>query len=171
MKVEVEADRLATLLVMDASLEPRPAPIRLQPEVTVVINFEEYLRFVQLLPAGSAFLNSSIEKMQQCIRAHEERSLLKAFYVDMALAVGKELYFAETFHKGATVIRHEFYSCRTIKKIASDPDGAFLLGYLLKTKGFPLPAIVSEVNRLHWDYACMLIQEASKLPSRWNVPL
>ena len=51
MRMDVEADCLAALMVMDRELEPVPEPFRMQPDVELIVNFEEYLKFAQSLPS------------------------------------------------------------------------------------------------------------------------
>lgn len=167
MRLDIEADSLAALMVLNRELEPIPEPFRMQPDVEVVVNFEEYLKFVQSLPSNAQLLYFPIDKLHQSIESHNEQSLIKSFYIDVALAVCKELFFAEYYGKGATVIRHEFYGCQESKGISVMPDIPLLLMHILSEKGFPLPNVISPTNSRHWSYACKLVQDASKEPTRW----
>lgn len=167
MRLDVAADSLAALVVLDRDLEPVPEPFRMQPDVEVIVNFDEYLKFVQSLPMDSAFLYFPMDKLHQSIEARNEQSLIKSFYIDVALAVCKELFFAEYYGKGATVIRHEFYDCHDTKGISIMPNTEVLLLHILSEKGFPLPGVISRSNVRHWNYACKLLQDASKEPTRW----
>lgn len=167
MRLDVEADSLAALMVLDRDLEPVPEPFRMQPDVEVVVNFEEYLKFVQSLPSDATFLYFPTDKLHKSIEARNEQSLIKSFYIDVALAVCKELFFAEYYGRGATVIRHEFYDCHNTKGISVMPDTQVLLLHILSEKGFTLPNAISNTNFRHWDYACKLLQDASKEPTRW----
>lgn len=167
MRQDVEADRLAALMVLDINLEPMPEPFRMQPGVHLVVNFEEYIKFVQGLPTGRSLLYFPVDKLQKLIEAHAEQSMLKAFYIDMSLAVCKELFFAEYNGRGATVIRHEFYNCHMAKHIPVQPDIPSLLTRILQGRGFVLPHEISARNATHWKYACKLLQDASKAPTRW----
>lgn len=167
MRLEVEADCLAALMVLDRNLEPVPEPFRMQSDVEIVINFEEYLKFIQSLPPDRTFLYFPTDRLCKSIVAQNEKSLVKSFYIDMALSVCKELFFAECAGMGATVIRHEFYNCCATKNVTILPDTVLLLRHILSEKGFPLPTPISQKNTRHWEYACKLLQDASKEPTRW----
>jgi len=97
----------------------------------------------------------------------DEVAVLKSFYVDMALAVCKELFFAEAYSKGATKIRHTFRDCVVSKEIYADAASATLLHNLAAGKHYPLPENFSQCNQKHWAYACKLIKDASGTPTRW----
>lgn len=69
----------------------------MQPDVEIVIDFGEYLKFVQSLPTGHSFLYFTVDELHQAVEAHNELALIKSFYTDTALAVCKELFFAESY--------------------------------------------------------------------------
>ena len=89
MRMDVEADCLAALMVMDRELEPVPEPFRMQPDVELIVNFEEYLKFAQSLPSDSTLLYFPTERLRQSVAARNEEALVKSFYIDMAMAVCK----------------------------------------------------------------------------------
>lgn len=167
MRLDVEADRLAALMVLDRDLEPVPEPFRMQPDVEIFVNFEEYRKFVQSLPSDDMHLYFPVDKIHKSMDAHNEQALIKSFYIDMALAVCKELFFAEYNGKGATVLRHEFYNCNETKSISVTSDTVLLLSHILSEKGFPLPSAISAKNARHWGYACKLLQDAANGPTQW----
>lgn len=167
MKIEAEADRLAALVVMDRNLELIPEPFRMQPDVEVIVDFGEYLKFVQSLPTGHPFLYFKVEEIQQAIEVHNELALLKSFYTDMALAVCKELSFAENNGTGATVIRHNFYDVKEQKNIKFTDETGNVLRLISEERGFPIPPRISSVNIPHWAYACKLLQDVRNSPTKW----
>lgn len=167
MRVEADADCLAALMVLDPSLEPTPEPFRMQPDVTVVINLTEYIRFVQSLPSGSRYLRAPTDTIQSAIAANDTTRLLKSFYLDMALAEGKELYFAEREHRGATRIRHTLDTDTPYKNVRVSEKAEIALRRVLKDKGFELPTPISAMNKTHWDYACKLAQDVLDGPTKW----
>lgn len=167
MRCDVEADRLAALMVLDRNLEPVPEPFRMQPEVELVINFDEYLKFIESLSSNCQLLYFTADALHKAINTRNDQSLLRAFYVDMALAVSKELFFAEYTGKGSTVIRHEFYYCQEVRHPRASPETEGLLRQVLTDRGFGLPPVISMRNRRHWLYACDLLQSASETPVRW----
>ena len=65
-------------MVLDRSLEPKPEPFRMQPDVEIVIDFGEYLKFVQSLPTGHSFLYFTVDELHQAVEAHNELALIKS---------------------------------------------------------------------------------------------
>lgn len=167
MKQDVGAECLAALMVLDRSLEPIPEPFRMQPDIEFIVCFDEYVRFLRTLPTGTPLLYFPTDKLQRFVETRDEQSLTKAFYIDTALAVCKELFFAEQYGKGAAVIRHGFYGCHDTKSIVVEDNTVLALCHILKEKGFPLSSDISSANARHWRYACKLVQDASKAPTRW----
>lgn len=164
---EVEADCLAAILVLDMELEPLPEPFRMQSDVALTVNFEEYVKFIGTLPDGTHILHSKSDRLKAAVVANDESALLKSFYVDMARAVGKELFYAERYGLGATVIRHGFYGQYPNKDIPSYGASEEILRTILQERGFQLPTTISAQNARHWKYACKLLYDASKDPTRW----
>lgn len=169
MRVDVDADCFAALMVLDRTLEPTPEPFRRQPDVTLSVNFEEYKKFISTLPADSNFLYFPTSQLQTAIAANSTAALIKSFYVDTALAVCKELFFAEAPMRpcGATVIRHSFSDCEVTKSVTVTDQTIQVLKLLLSKKGFSLPSNISPVNQVHWHYACKLLQDAMDGPTKW----
>lgn len=163
MVIEATADCLASLLVLEIGLEQVPEPFRMQPKLRVEIGFKEYVDFIYMLPEESSLLYSATSKLRNA----KPMELLKSFYTDVALGVGKELYFANRADRPATVIRHTIKGCDTPwkGKISSQADP--LLRTMLEAKGFALERNMKSTNILHWTYACKLISSCLGLPQKW----
>lgn len=158
---------MAALMVLDRSLEPKPEPFRMQPDVEIVIDFGEYLKFVQSLPTGHSFLYFTVDELHQAVEAHNELAPIKSFYTDTALAVCKELFFAESYAAGATAIRHGFCDVVDQKGVKYDTETADALKLICDKRGFTLPDRISAPNMKHWAYACTLLQDVRKGPTKW----
>lgn len=163
MVIEATADCLASLLVLEAGLERIPEPFRMQPRIRIEIGFQEYVDFIYMLPEESSLLYSTTSKL----RGAKPMELLKSFYTDVALGVGKELYFAERAKKPATVIRHTIKGCRTPWEVKVSNQADPLLRSMLEAKGFALERSMSSTNSVHWAYACKLISGCLGLPQKW----
>ena len=164
---EVEADCLAALMVLDKSLEPVPEPFRMQPDVLLLVSFDEYKRFIESLRPDDNVLYYETYKLQRAVCNDNERGLLKAFYVDMALSVGKELSFASMLDRDATNIRHTFAEEAPLRNIDVTQAASKNLRSLLYVRGFDIFTKLSLRNNAHWDYACKLIQAAMDGPTKW----
>lgn len=153
MVIDATSDCLASILIVDYRLEQVPEPFRMQKDITIKIEFKEYMDFVYMLPENSNVLYNSTSKL----RSTDSSGLLKAFYIDVALGVGKELFFAQTMGKPATKIRHAISGCyvKNTNQIATNASS--ILMDLLEGRGFSIPGEFSGINKIHWDYACKLV--------------
>ena len=140
MRCDVDADSLASVFVLNKDLEPVPDPFRLQPEMLFVIGFESYRKFVEHIPGSMNILYFTTNLLHTRMSEGNETALLKSFYIDMALAICKELYFAEEYKADASCIRHAFPILLAEKPIQIESKIPPLLRDLAQRKGFPLPA-------------------------------
>ena len=166
MDIEAHADNLAALMVLDRGLEPTPEPFRMQGDVWVHVDYSQYLAFIRSLPEESQLLYNPTVVLKEAMEHRNDTALLKAFYTDMACAVGKELFFAEAKHKPATHIRHSFGSCTATKHVVVTETAVRALQSILYTHGFSV-SVPSAANLKDWSYACKLLQEALNGPTRW----
>lgn len=166
MRSEVDADSLAALMVLNRSLEKVPEPFRMQPDLYLDVCFDEYVRFIRILP-DMDLLYLPTRQLKSFVEGRANAQLLKAFYIDMALAVGKELFFSEYSHRGATTIRHHFKTRAPQKQLGISSTTVLLLHKILGDKGFVLPATISARNQHHWQYACKLLQDAANGATPW----
>lgn len=163
----VDAESLAALLVLDRTLEPCPEPFRMQPSLTLSVSFDEYCKFVRTLPDTPQYLFNPLPKLWEKLERGEVLPLVKAFYTDMAGAVGKELFYAEYAQRPATTIRHTFDDVHLVPPPEIDPKWDKVLRHLLGRKNYTLPAQVSMCNQHHWQYALRLLSGAATTPCFW----
>ena len=165
----VDSNYLASVLVLQYDLEPKeyPEPFRMQPSVELVLPFSEYIKFVRSLPRKTEWLYYKTDALQSA----GDASLLRAFYYDVALAVGKELYFAEYYHRPATVIRHCFdLSCNQQKQVVVTQSAQKTFWLNMMTKQYSFDHNVMSENSQHLAYALKLIQDAQNGPTMWVEP-
>lgn len=158
---------LAAVMVLLPELEPVPEPFRLNPDLLVLVDFGEYIRLIRSLPGDEPYLYTQLSRLRGYVQSNNELKLLKSFYVDMALAVGKELHFAESCSKQPTVIRHTFHGCNATKYVPLQEQTEQTLRYLLSERGFPVPEHLSASSLPSWTYACKLVQDAMGGTTKW----
>jgi hypothetical protein len=175
-EVYVTSDVMATLFLTDRKMEIRPEPIRMQPSIQLVVGFSEYVDFCRVYLYQRDYLVTSTQEIKAYLDNEDMPALLRCFYKDMAVAVAKELFFAEGYRKGATQFRHTLgtQAIRISKReILETYDqysivaGAFLKQYM-GSKGFPFPPSVSSENKFMYAYAMLLGWHGVVLPSRWE---
>lgn len=166
MVAEVHADSLAALMVLDPTLEPVPEPFRMQPAVWMYVDYEQYLAFIRSLPENTHLLYNPTAALKAAMERRDTAALLKAFYIDMACAVGKELSFAEAEHRRATHIRHTLGNTTAHKEVVVTSTTVLTLQQILLSAKFPI-GVPSASNMGDWAYACKLLQDASSGPTFW----
>lgn len=108
---QVDADSLASILYTNRQIERLPEPFRGQPHVTLLVDFEDYIRFVTSALGRVGYLYTSASELTTLTsmyrREQSETTRMKlwsAFLKDMAMALLKEVWWAERLGKGATTI-------------------------------------------------------------------
>lgn len=167
--VNVDSDSLASILLLIRELEKTPEPFRGQPDVTIIVDFEEYLKFVDTFLGDENLLTLPTKTLQDLIREHRQeykqatKILWCTYLSDMAKAVMKEVYYAEQLDKEATRIQH-YISNADVKLDKAGIDlwyqraGIETQNELLNAmtvNGFTISR-VSDCNIKHLKYACVL---------------
>lgn len=163
----VTSDSLAALMLMNKALEPYPEPFRLQPSITFVIPFKEYVTWVMSLPRGSHLLYAETAKIQGAIESANMAALLRYFYADMAMALGKELHFAELYGKRASNIRHSFEGVQVGKAPTVSARIREALPVILSTKRFAIPVSGKIRNTVLLEHACTYLQGTQNPTFEW----
>ena len=126
IKQYIDYRSLAPLIVVNKRFEETAEVFRCQPKVNFVITFQEYLKFIQYELGENDYLATKTSELktylrlyrQDLYRANAELKLFSSFLADIALAIGKELWYAENQGKVGTNITHEVVG----GKILSDED-------------------------------------------------
>ncbi len=155
-------DRLAAVLCLDSdhALEATPQPIRGTSSLTVIIPYEEYVRFLQSLPKEFDLL---AKPPRQALETP-----VKSYYFDMARAVGKELYFCYKYNMRPTHFRHQFAGVTEPKPNLDWRSSEDSFRYYLEERGFPIAPVGTAVPE--WAYACTLCGLSRQVPvPKWNI--
>lgn len=100
----VKANQLSCLMDVNIVSERFPEPFRLQPNVQYCVTYEEYINYVMSLRADSTVkLTQRITTLVDMAQA-EQMELYNCFLECMAVAIMKELHFAETYNCAGSVI-------------------------------------------------------------------
>lgn len=172
----VRADSLATLLLLDKSLEPIPEPFRCQKNLCCIVEFEEYCKFLDRYLANVDYLATPTYLLKQYLRDGSEIQLRKAFYKDMAYAVCKELHYAERKHTVATRIIHTLRkdslvtTANTLDREYLDVcnDTVYRIYQKMDELDFALPARFHSENFALWQYANLLYHHGTSFPVAWK---
>lgn len=93
-------DELLAIMALGEGREMEPEPFRMQPELSIVVPYGEYIRFLGNLPFEYDGLYLPINRITP------ER-VLQCYYMDMAIAVFKELYYCSLWGGQPTRIVHQ----------------------------------------------------------------
>lgn len=165
MIMYADSSRLAAILSVDANhvLEPIPQPFRLQSNLTVVVQYKDYIEFLKSSDAVDEFLY--LPRVEALEAPHT------AFLMDIARAVAKECYFAVRDEMAPTRIRHVFNdidatACSVPWRNFSDAFNSYM-----DRLGFMIPSTNSLIAE-EWAYACSLCATAktAKAPL-WNAEI
>ena len=166
MKLQsVSADSFATMLLLDKELEPIPEPVRLQPSLTLILSYDEYIQFCKLYLEKNDYLYYRTESIKSWLATDNKEMLLKSFYADVARAVLKELHFASVRGKKATHIAHFIHGAKPLTK--EDIENTykdiqmFAANYVMPymaDRWFPVPQYFADKeNQFLWKYAVVLM--------------
>lgn len=100
---------LGSILILSKEFEPYPLPWRLQPKLTLVIKFSEYVQFISKEKTKNLLASNDGEReriLNNFILNSEEyySKLVSIFGIDISLALIKELSYAIQYNKPVTNI-------------------------------------------------------------------
>ena len=150
--VYVTADSLSCLFHRDAYCESIPEPFRMQENVSFHVTYSEYVNYIVDMPDNSLVkLSESVRHLKE-LAASSSDALLKYFMLDMAFAIAKEVCYADSFKKKASVIVPYSYSGTVLQaqnlltayNYYSKFEGG--LREALRSAGFNVSKNVSDLN-------------------------
>lgn len=102
-KEKVNHKNLAPLLVCEKELEESPLTFRGQPNVNLIIDLDEYIRFILDTPEAESYLFSCdnfntygvVQDYKNMGDAKYKRNITRAMYLDIAAAIFKEIWYCE----------------------------------------------------------------------------
>lgn len=108
--IVVESDKLASLLIVDKSLEEYPEPYRACDDISIVVTLDNYLSFIRNYLDIDNYMATDTMLLRFWLQEKDDMSLKKAYYKDMAYAIMKELWYSDS----PTAIYHEIDKTPTL---------------------------------------------------------
>jgi len=173
----VDADCLATLLLLDKEMEQLPEPLRMQPNSTFVITLDAFKTFVSDYLSIYDYLCLPTRDLKNAIASDFKPLILKGFYMCVARAVAKELHYAERYGKDATTILHSIEGSRVRTMSLGKVETEFhnyrektevSLGQYMAERDFMIPGVFRRANYPKWKYACVLEAWALEGYGEWT---
>lgn len=101
---KVNADCLTTVLNQDWDKEHFPEPFRLQPNVSFLITYSEYTNYLlSLVKTSDIKLSRRLDLLIDLVTVNSP-ALYKFYLEDLAFAMAKEVWYAETFKGEGSII-------------------------------------------------------------------
>lgn len=174
---ELTYDSLAPLYVLRKDLEETPDPFRLQGnKITFVVPFLEYQRFVKTNLRSADYLATPTKDLLMYIKTGDTVKLYASYLKDMAVAICKELHYAEAYNSDATHYMHKsdgdtYYDQEFMHKVTLQSNLQEQLRQYMSTHGFPLPKTFKSDNHPLWEYANTLYYFSYYGYNEWEVAL
>lgn len=166
----VNGTSLSCLLNGHIESERFPEPFRLQKDIQYCVTYEEYIKYVSSLTDGVFVRLMTDWKLLRNMAETEQMPLYSCFLADMAFAQMKELHFAETLHKQASVIVPvadcKPTACSSLVKMhltRATSRKAFLLAYCRNVCGLFIPDKPQACNQSQFDLAVVIYYISQEL--------
>lgn len=177
-KIYATKDVLASVIVLDKSMEEFPEPYRSSKDNEIIVTFDVYKNFIKDYLSITDYLSTDTAKLKSFLARDCEEELCKCFYKDMALAIGKELWYTSTdkvptrlthFVSGDTAMPEEYVTVISKSFAAQLTGAAEDLKEYLQEADYELPAwkIVKFGNE--FSYATILFAMSS-INNEYGVP-
>lgn len=88
-------DELASIIFLDQSFETYPEPYRGHSESEIQVSFDVYKNFIDQYLSVNNYLSTPTLTLKYYLTWDKQESLCRCFYKDMAIAVAKEIWYAE----------------------------------------------------------------------------
>lgn len=174
VKKTVPSSCLAPLFVLDKEMEPYPDPFRLQGHVVMKVNYSDYVDFCKTALDKVDYLATPTATLKSYILHKDTSSLYSAFVKDMAIAISKEIHYAEAQAKAGTRYIHFCYGVEEYTQDKIDSlfeQVGFQVGNILRqymaSKGFAIPNVISRYNVKQWQYAVVMYLYGSNGCNPW----
>lgn len=179
MKVILTENNIASFVLTSIRWESIPEPYRMQPSVNFVIPFETYIAFLQKYLGETDVFLFKTEDIKECLNNIEiyRHRLFRMFQKDVAIAMLKEVYFAESYGKCASNITHLVRDAK-LEVSRKDLQGVadnitkleqYSILKILKQRGYDLHLPVSERNIDLYNYAMTLWYMSSIKAPYWTL--
>lgn len=108
--IVVESDKLASVLIVDKSLEEYPEPYRACDDISLVVTLDNYLEFIGRYLDTDNYMATDTMLLRFWLQENDTTSLTRAYYKDMSYALMKELWYSDS----PTAIYHEVRETPTL---------------------------------------------------------
>lgn len=169
-RLEVTDNTMASVLILNRSLEEYPEPYRGNNDITLSVSFGEYLKFIDRYLEITDYLSTSTLLLKSKLELDDRAFLVRSFYQDVACAIAKELFFSRAegevtriIHTvdGGTVFDDDLLE---VYKASYMPELVRAKNSLVeraKSAGFMYSPAALQRNRDMWFYASLLYGMAS----------
>lgn len=93
--IQATEDRLASILVLNRKLEEYPEPYRGNRDMEIQVSFDVYKNFIEQYLEIYDYLATPTLKLKYYLSCGKDDELYRCFYLDMAFAVAKEVWYAD----------------------------------------------------------------------------
>ena len=167
---EVTDSQMAPVLILNKDLEVYPEPFRGQQDMTLLVSFGAYTKFIDNYLEITDYLATETVLLRSKLYTEDRTFMVKAFYKDVACAIAKELYYSRQ-DGVVTRIAHYIEGCHVYAKNYVDVYVETFRPGLQRAKkdlvatakraGFMYsPRSLTDNNWL-WDYASLLFAMSS----------
>ena len=171
----VSYTNLAPLFLLDRSFEEKPDPFRLQGDkVMFVIPYNEYKLFIDKCLGEVDYLATPTKLLKEYLNTRDEIQLYRSYMREVAIAIGKELFYAEEANKSASHYQHRSdgsltYTREDIYGIYKYIDTEKVFRGYMESHDFKLPKYFKSENQDLWFYANVLYFFSNSVSVQWEV--
>ena len=174
-EIMVSYTNLAPLFLLDKTFEEKPDPFRLQGDrVMFIIPFNEYKLFIAKYLGTVDYLATPTKTLKAYLNTQNDIELYRAYMKDVAVAIGKELYYSETYGKSATHYKHlsdgnQTYTKEDLFSIYKMIGNQTAFRDYLSSHDFKLPNSFMDSNFDLWVYSNVLYFFSQSISIEWEV--
>lgn len=158
----VTSNSLSCLLDRQFGIEIFPEPFRMQPNVIFRIAYTEYIDYVLALSSDTPVALSADISFLRNLASNSNPKLYMFYLEDIAFAICKELFYAEAYHKDASIILPSSLKAPPTKLHAYESTYSYVyvvegeFRTKLDSTGYKLPKSFREKNSVLFKLAVFL---------------
>ena len=177
-RIYATKDVLASVIVLDKSMEEFPEPYRSSKDNEIIVSFDVYKNFIKDYLSITDYLATDTAKLKSFLARNCEEELCKCFYRDMALAIAKELWYTSNdkvptrlthFISSDSAMPEEYVSIISQSFAAQLARAASDLKDYMRDADYTLPAWKTVKFGTEFSYATILFAMSS-MNNEYGVP-
>lgn len=171
--IRVTDDRLASVLFMDFPLEGHyvgpsqrlyPEPYRGHSDLLLQVDFDTYKDFIGKYLDQTTYMLTETATLKACLESEQDETLMHHFYVDVAGAVAKELFYSQV-SGGVTGIVHRIEGADVLSGLVQMGEASLASNLklarqefidVLDRRGFKLTKYICDTYPTQLSYAVLL---------------